>query len=762
MVSIVRIAKGKCKRCYQCIRSCPVKAIKIEEDQAVVIEDRCIVCGFCITVCNQKAAKVVENKRQLLSLLKRGDYVVAVLDPSFVASFYPHHPLEVVRALKEVGFSEVWDGGVGADIIVPEYKRLLKEKKIPIIFSHCCGVVNLIEKYYPKLLRDLVPVASPMIAVARFIRSYLSPKEAKIVYIGPCIAKKSEGSDKETNRAVDEVLTFKEAKHILLKRGVSFKKRAEFDGFISGRGRLLAIVGGISKIIGLSFDPSESRGLVSSGVARCKEILSALEKEEVMFKFIELTLCDGGCITGGPAIQTELNPFTRRQLLIQYVKEKTNLPLRGTRKILPPLGRNFTPCPVLLPKPTSSQIKEILARTGKYKKEDELNCGACGYRTCKERAIAVFQGLTEADICMHYLILKSRKTKDMELKALIEQVGDGVVAIDTEMRIILFNKEAERITEYPKTKAIGRLCKDVFHGSRCETPDCPYKLALAAGRNISGLESSILTMNGKRIPIRSSIALMRDERGRIIGGIKTFSDISKLKEIEEMKNEFISHVSHELRTPIASIRGAVDLLFSDGDGKLTSQQKELLTIIKNNAGRLSELVTDLLDFSKMEAGKLKLKLRPLSIQEIVEDVLSDIGLLLKNKGLEIEVKIPEDLSLVPMDGDRIKQVLTNLISNAVKYTPKGKVSIFAEERDEELIVSVRDTGIGIASSLLNQIFEKFCSIDPNQPRGRSVGLGLPICKGIIEAHQGRIWVESELGKGSAFYFTLPKKTDKDR
>lgn len=170
-----------------------------------------------------------------------------------------------------------------------------------------------------------------------------------------------------------------------------------------------------------------------------------------------------------------------------------------------------------------------------------------------------------------------------------------------------------------------------------------------------------------------------------------------------------------------------------------------------------KLITDLLDLSKLEAGRLELRLKHLSIKDLVDDVLSDIGVLAEDKGLKVEVDIPEGIPMVPMDGDRIKQVLTNLVSNAIKYTSKGQIYISARESEEELVTSIRDTGMGIPSSAFKQIFEKFRPVDPNQPKGKSIGLGLPICKGIVEAHHGRIWVESEVGKGSTFHFALPKE-----
>ncbi len=230
-----------------------------------------------------------------------------------------------------------------------------------------------------------------------------------------------------------------------------------------------------------------------------------------------------------------------------------------------------------------------------------------------------------------------------------------------------------------------------------------------------------------------------------------------LKELNEAKSEFVSIVAHELRTPMTSIKGYTDILLSGTVGKLTNRQEQFLEIVQVNANRLGKLVSDLLDISRIEAGKVKLDMRPLRVEEIIAEVTSIMASQIETKGLQLETKLAGELPLVQGDHDRILQVLTNLVGNAYNYTPSGgRITVFARLVDARLQISVADTGIGISSKDQERLFERFFRADHPVVREQAgTGLGLSIAKSIIELHGGGIWVESELDQGSTFTFTLP-------
>jgi two-component system sensor histidine kinase GlrK len=244
-----------------------------------------------------------------------------------------------------------------------------------------------------------------------------------------------------------------------------------------------------------------------------------------------------------------------------------------------------------------------------------------------------------------------------------------------------------------------------------------------------------------------------DEIGELSTAFNLMS--KKLKEIDQMKADFISYASHELRTPLTSLKEATGLIMDRVAGDITEKQRELLRIIDEDCDRLLKLINDLLDLSKLEAGLMPLKIKESSIKEVIGKTLYEVRPLIDSNGLTIEIDIKTDTPEVPMDGFRIQQVLTNLLSNSIKFSDKGgKISIMSYQQEEDIIVSVSDTGEGIPEEAIGMVFDKFHKLDDKKV---GTGLGLPIAKHIVEAHGGRIWAESELGKGSTFSFTLPLK-----
>jgi two-component system NtrC family sensor kinase len=411
-MGIVSTIPEKCKRCYTCVRECPAKAIKVEAGQAMVIEERCIACGNCVKVCAQKAKRIEDSTQEVKRLLASGNRVFACLAPSFPAAFYPLNPGKVITAVRELGFHEVWEVAFGAELISKEYAKLFKRSLrtgARVISTPCPAIVSYVEKYMPSLHDALAPIVSPMIAVARAIR-YRYGSQLSIVFIGPCIAKKNEIRDPYVAGTVDAVLTYEEFLDMLEEAGIAPEELSVggFDGPRSYLGRSFPISGGLLKTAGLSTDILENDVLITEGKDRVLEALNELAKGESQARLFDVLFCEG-CING-PKMPNELSVFSRKEILADFVNDQNRYTSqREFQEALAEfedvdVSRSFTRQTLELPQPGEEEIAQALRAMKKFAPEDQLNCGACGYPSCREKAVAVCQGLAEAEMCLPYLV----------------------------------------------------------------------------------------------------------------------------------------------------------------------------------------------------------------------------------------------------------------------------------------------------------------------------------------------------------------------
>ncbi len=458
MTPVVSTIETKCRRCYSCIRLCPAKAIKFEKGQAKVIAERCIACGNCIQVCPQNAKRVRDGTEHVLSLLQRHP-VIAVVAPSFAAAFKNVRPEQIIAGLKALGFDEVWETAFGADLIMEEYKRLLEAQILPtVITSPCPAIVSYIRKYQPHLTMVLAPVVSPMTAVGRVIKQAYCP-QAGVVFIGPCVAKKKEIEDEEVAGAVDEVLTFVELESLFQQAGIDVNTLAgtDFDGPRADLGRLFPLPAGLLKCAGITPDVMDNQILVAEGRDRVLEALQKAETGDIEARFCDLLFCRG-CIYG-PAMANDESVFVRRDKLINYLRsrrseersEQARRDLERYRHV--DLRRRFSPKPVQEAKPTEEQLREILRRTGKMSPEDELNCGACGYTSCREKAVAVFQGLAEAEMCLPYALEQAERIQE-RLKLSNRRLKKSLQYL---------RQAQEQLIRTEKLASVGKLAAGVAH-----------------------------------------------------------------------------------------------------------------------------------------------------------------------------------------------------------------------------------------------------------------------------------------------------------
>jgi PAS domain S-box-containing protein len=352
------------------------------------------------------------------------------------------------------------------------------------------------------------------------------------------------------------------------------------------------------------------------------------------------------------------------------------------------------------------------------------------------------------------------------IENLLENAGDVIVSTDLEDRILTWNRGAEIIMGYSKAEVIGQhlsilLPPERFH----ELEEMRAKVAISGA--LRDIEVRSKKKDGGMIYLSLSVSPIRDVEGKIIALLRVAKDVTekrryerRLKELDKMKSDFVSNVSHELRTPLTSIKGSVDNMLDGLTGSLNEKQVRYLARIKSNADRLSRLINDLLDLSRIESGRVEVRSTTLSLTALAGEVAEQLRSLAAEKLIQIEVSSSDPKVTVWADRDKVTQVLMNLIGNAVKFTPQhGKVIVALEKNGDDYVqISVDDTGPGILPEEKNKIFSKFyqfADIDKQKPKGS--GLGLAISKALVEMHGGKIWVESKVGKGSTFYFTLPAR-----
>ena len=427
--------KERCRRCYSCVRSCPVKAIKVDSGFAQIIYDRCIGCGNCLS-CPQNAKVVVDRMVRTQEMLASGSPVVAVLGCSFPAFFHTLQPGQLVAALKSLGFSEVHEGAYGAQMIAESYRDTIETSVRPLISSHCPAVVDLIERHFPSLVPDIMPIVSPMIAMGRFIKGVLG-EDTRVVYLSTCIAAKFEIQG-EASGAIDVVLTYQEIDKLFKNRGITPGSLAEmpFDGVDPGAGRLFSLTGGPLKVLGIPTDFQDNETISAEGEMHTIGIIRDLAAGRISPTFVDLRFCDGGCVDG-PARDRELNHFFKRKLIVCHNNAQppyaTAEHYRSTGA-LPDLARSYSDKSRKLPSPGKDDVKRILHSTNKFTQGDELNCRACGYNTCREHAVAVFQGLADIEMCLPHnmqLIEEERghlmQKYELVRRELDRQAGDDLI-----------------------------------------------------------------------------------------------------------------------------------------------------------------------------------------------------------------------------------------------------------------------------------------------------------------------------------------------
>ena len=431
MANCLTLKKSNCKSCFRCVRKCPVKAIRFSGNQAHIIGNECILCGNCVVQCPQNAKEISDSTEKVRVLIQSGDPVVVSLAPSFIAN-YEGVGIDSMRAsLKKLGFFDAEETAIGATIVKTEYERMLREDERDIIITSCCHSINLlIQKHFPACLEYLADVMSPMQAHCSDIKKRIPG--AKTVFIGPCVAKKDEAEYYEG--IVDAVLTFEELDKMLEDEGV--KLEAGLDSEEKSRARFFPTTGGVLKTMAQNAEGYTY--IAIDGVENCMAALKDIESGKIHKCFIEMSACIGSCINGPVMRKSHSSPINDYMSVANYAGERdfdVNQPAPEFLK------KNFTSIEHKLAMPSENEIMSVLRQMGKFKPSDELNCGTCGYNTCRDKAIAIIQGKAEISMCLPYLKDKAESFSD----SIVKNTPNGLIVLNEDLEVQQINAAARKI-----------------------------------------------------------------------------------------------------------------------------------------------------------------------------------------------------------------------------------------------------------------------------------------------------------------------------
>ncbi|MDI9519956.1 MAG: [Fe-Fe] hydrogenase large subunit C-terminal domain-containing protein [Bacillota bacterium] len=510
MADCLTLKKSNCKNCYKCIRHCPVKAIRFSGNQAHIIGNECILCGQCFVVCPQNAKEIVDETEKVKVLLQSGAPVIISLAPAFIANYEGVGISAMRRAVKKLGFYDVEETAIGATMVKKEYERILKEDGQDVIISSCCHSVNLlIQKHYPEALKYLADVLSPMQAHCQDIKR--RHPDAKTVFVGPCVAKKDEAD--AYDGLVDAVLTFDEFTSWLEDEGIALEQEVDHD--VHSRARFFPTTGGILKT--MAQDAPDYTYFAIDGVDNCMAALNDIINGKIHKCFVEMSACVGSCV-GGPLMEK----YHRASIAKDYVavsgyagEKDFNVP----QPKIEAMRKHFDHIPQDALMPSEIEIQNVLRQLGKTDPSQELNCGSCGYETCREKAIAILQGKAEISMCLPFLKDKAESFSD----TIVRNSSNGLIVLNENLEVQQTNAAARRIMNI---RSAGDVLGD--HVVRILDPTV-FMNVLETGRNVY---NERVYLAEYKCYVERTVIFDRDSR-LIIGVLRDITDEQREREKKE-------------------------------------------------------------------------------------------------------------------------------------------------------------------------------------------------------------------------------------
>jgi iron only hydrogenase large subunit-like protein/nitrogen-specific signal transduction histidine kinase len=587
---LVYTIKELCRTCYTCVRECPAKAIRIVGGQAEVIDERCIACGNCTKVCSQGAKVFLNTADRVLKLLENDPKVAAIIAPSFPAEFSDIPDYHVLNGMiKALGFKYVAEVSFGADLVADRYKKLVTESRDYYISSDCPSIVSYVKFYHPSLVDNLAPIVSPMVAMSRVIRKKYGA-DTKIVFIGPCVAKKAESTE------IDEAITFTELRDILTDKGITTGSvnPVDFDQPVGGRGAIFPVARGLLQTAKISDNAITGNIIAAEGRIDFQGALKEFEAGLIKNQHMELLCCEG-CIMG-PGLSKNGKQYNRRALVSFYANSKMqNINSENWQKSFEEfadldLSFRHRPEDHRIEMPDENEVNEVLIKMGKRTKKDQLDCGACGYESCVEHAIAIRKGLAEVEMCLPYTIEKLHKSvKDLALSN--EKLSSMKQAL----------KQSEKLAH------MGQLSAGIAH-----------ELNNPLGVVIM-YSNILLEESSTEDPVREDLKLIVEQAGRckkIVAGLLNFARKNQVNHQLVNIKELVDHSLESLIIPDKVKINIADKT-TNPDAMLDSEQMmQVLTNLIKNA------------FDAMPSGG--------SINIKLEDTLSDVIITIGDTGTGIK------------------------------------------------------------------------------------------------------------------------------
>ena len=463
-----------CKNCFRCLRKCPIKSVSFLNDQSHIIYDDCIYCGKCYLECPQKVIEVRNDINRVKRLIKNNEKVVISLAPSFISYYSQYDENSLKEAIKKLGFYDVEETAIGATIVKKAYDEMLDDTR-DILVSSCCHTINLlVQKYYPKALPYLADVLSPMLAHGKDIKERY--EGAKVVFVGPCISKKDE-ADKNPEY-IDVALTFNELDEMLEELNVEILPKSEQIHLEKSKARLFPTCGGVISTMECSNKNYEYIGI--DGIDECRDVLQDIVDGKIHKCFIEMSACYGSCING-PLVQKNKSSIVNNKIAIKKSAGKFDFDKYKISSA--DIKINYDKLIVSHATPSEEEIARTLKDMDKEDKNKQLNCGSCGYSTCREKAIAIIQGKAVKEMCLPFLMDKAQSFSDK----IVANTPNGLMVLDEDLNIQLINNSMCKIVNIPNSsyvldKNISTIldpedyCRalggEKIYGKKCYLPEC--------------------------------------------------------------------------------------------------------------------------------------------------------------------------------------------------------------------------------------------------------------------------------------------------
>ncbi|MBQ4307574.1 MAG: 4Fe-4S binding protein [Lachnospiraceae bacterium] len=470
----------KCKHCYKCVRNCEIKAINIRGGRAEIIEDHCVLCGKCLQVCPQEAKTLVSELGDVKAMIRRGERVAATVAPSYLGLLKFEKMGQVRSALMKLGFEDAFETSEGAAVVTNEYLRLIREGEMENIITTCCPAANeLIELYHPSLVKYLAPVVSPMIASGEIIKKRMG-QDVRVVFIGPCIAKRKEARDPRNSGIIDAVISFDDLRQWLEEESIEIGQCEDTpfaeDPMVN---RIYPVTGGVLRSVRASLEkelPDRYRKFYVHGLKDCIDLCRDIENGGVRDCFIEINVCDGACIKGPTVRDTDVYKY---KIKLDMQESVSPDPMAESEIAVLTEGlsfeKRFEDRSLKDEMPSEEEIRRILAKTGKFSPKDELNCGACGYPTCRDKAIAVFQNKAETEMCIPYLTAQAESMSNL----IMEESPNAVILTSRDYDILDYSAAGERFFGVPRQRALKMKLPEIIDTKNCDE-------VFRTGKNIYG------------------------------------------------------------------------------------------------------------------------------------------------------------------------------------------------------------------------------------------------------------------------------------